>query len=46
MANYEQDVVTVSDGALITLNKGDIIVGAKNDLTTFLILRIQRKSSR
>ena len=46
MANYEQDVVSVSDGALVTLKEGDIIVGAKSDLTTFLILRIQRASVR
>jgi len=46
MANYEQDVVTVSDGALVVLNKGDIVLGAKSDLTTFLILRIKRASTR
>lgn len=44
MANFEQEVVNVSDGAFVTLNEGDIII--QLDATKFLILRKDRKSAR
>lgn len=44
MVNYEQDVITVSDGAFVTIKDGDIIL--QLDATKFLILRKDRKSAR
>ena len=46
MGNYEIDVVTISEGALVTLSKGDIIIGMKSDGTEFYILRADRTSAR
>ena len=39
MVNYEQDVITVSDGALVEIGPDDIIIGLESDGTTFLVLR-------
>ena len=39
MANYEEDVITISDGDIIEIGENDIILGMKDDATTFVVLR-------
>jgi len=39
MVSYEEDVITVSDGDVITIGPNDIIVGMSSDATKILILR-------
>ena len=37
--NYEIDEITITDGALVTINPGDIILGMKDDGSKFYVLR-------
>lgn len=39
MANYEEDVITISDGDIITIGPNDIILGMKSDGSGFVVLR-------
>lgn len=39
MATFEIDVVTMTDGNVVSLKKDDIILGLKSDGTAFYVLR-------
>lgn len=39
MATFEIDVVTMTDGNVLSLKKDDILLGVKSDGTEFYVLR-------